>query len=88
MAFTLTVIAWRRRAPGASSLGLLFVMCLTLTLTGFGPQQAVFGVAFAVYAAVASRVPWFREATSWVSVGRLDGRILRRKIGAARYRPR
>jgi CAAX protease family protein len=80
-AFALTVIAWRRRALGASSLGLLFVTCLTLALAGFGPQQAVFGVAFAVYATVASRVPWFRKATSWLSVGRLDGRIL--ALGAA-----
>ena len=80
-AFALTVIAWKRRAPGASSVGLLLVTCLALALLGFGPQQAVFGVAFALYAAVASRVPWFRDATSWQSVGRLDVRIV--ALGAA-----
>jgi membrane protease YdiL (CAAX protease family) len=75
-AFAFTVIAWQRRAPGASSLGLLFVTCLALALTGIGPQQVVFGLAFAVYAVVASRVPWFREATRWLSVGHLDGRLV------------
>jgi hypothetical protein len=75
-AFAFNVIAWQRRAPGASSLGLLFVTCLALALTGIGPQQVVFGLAFAVYALVASRVPWFREATCWLSVGRLDGRLV------------
>ena len=75
-AFALTVIAWQRRAPGASSLGLLFVTCLALALVGIGPQQVVFGLAFAVYAVVASRVPWFREATCWLSVGHLDGRLV------------
>ena len=75
-AFALTVFAWKRRARGASSLGLLFVTCLALGLAGFGPQQAVFGVAFVLYFAVASRVPWFREATAWLSVGRLDGRFV------------
>jgi membrane protease YdiL (CAAX protease family) len=75
-AFALTVIAWKRRAHGASSLGLLFVTCLALALAGFGPQQVVFGLAFAVYAIVALRVLWFREATSWLTVGRLDSRIM------------
>ena len=75
-AFALTVVAWKRRARGASSLGLLFVTCLALALAGLGPQQVVFGVAFAIYAAVASRVPWFREATAWLSAGRLDGRFV------------
>jgi hypothetical protein len=65
-AFALTVIAWKRRAPRASSLGLLFVSCLGLAVTGLGPQQVIFGLAFAIYATVALRVPWFREATSSV----------------------
>lgn len=80
-AFALTVIAWKRRAHAASSLGLLFVTCLALALAGFGPQQVVFGLAFAIYAIIAFRVPWFREATRWLTVGRLDGRIV--ALGAA-----
>ena len=75
-ALVCTVIAWKRRAPGASSLGLLFVTCLALALVGIGPQQVVFGLAFAAYAVVAVRVPWFREAASWLTVGRLDGRMM------------
>jgi membrane protease YdiL (CAAX protease family) len=74
LAFTL--IAWKRRAPGASSLGLLFVTCLALALAGFGPQQVVFGLAFAVYAVVAARVPWFREAANWFTVGRLNRNMM------------
>ena len=80
-AFAFTVFAWERRAPGASSLGLLFVTHLALVLIGIGPQQVVFGLAFAVYAVVAARVPWFREAASWLTVGRLDGRMI--AMGAA-----
>ena len=75
-AFALTVMAWQRRAPGASSLGLLFLPCLALALLGIGPQQVVFGLAFAVYAVVAWRVPWFGEATCWLRVGHLDGRLV------------
>ena len=75
-AFVLTAIAWKRRAAGASSLGLLFVSGLALALAGFGPQQVVFGLAFAIYAMVALRVSWFREATRWFTVGRLDRRIM------------
>ncbi len=75
-ALALTVIGWRRRAQGASSLGVLFVTCLALALAGFGPQQAVFGVAFVIYAGVAYRVPWFREATSWFKVGRISNGIV------------
>lgn len=48
-ALVLTVIAWNRRAAGASSLGLLFVTCLALGLGGIGPQQVVFALAFGVY---------------------------------------
>ena len=75
-AFAFTVVAWRRRAPGASSVGFLFVTCLALALIGIGPQQVVFGLALAAYAMVAARVPWFREAASWLTVGRLDGRMM------------
>jgi hypothetical protein len=75
-AFAFTDIAWKWRAPGASSLGLLFVTCLALALVGIGPQQVMFGLAFAIYAVVASRVPWFRQATCWLTVGRFDGRMM------------
>jgi hypothetical protein len=40
VAVALTAVAWKRRARGASSLGLLFVTCLAFALAGFGPQQA------------------------------------------------
>ena len=80
-ALALTVVAWKWRAPGASSLGLLFVTCLALALVGIGPQQVVFGLAFAVYAMVVARVRWFREAASWLTVGRFDSRIM--ALGAA-----
>ena len=80
-ALALTVIAWKRRARGASSFGLLFVTCLALALAGFGPQQVVFGLAFSIYAVVAARVPWFREATHWLTVGRLNGHVI--ALGAA-----
>jgi hypothetical protein len=36
----------------------------------------VFGLAFAVDGVVAARVPWFREAACWLTVGRLDGRMI------------
>jgi membrane protease YdiL (CAAX protease family) len=71
-ALVLTVVAWARRAPAASSLGLLLVICLVLALAGLGPQQVVFAVAFAVYAIVVSRVPWLRGAIRWLAVGSVD----------------
>lgn len=81
VALTLTLIAWRNRAPAASSLGLLFVSCLVLALVGVGPQQVVFAMAFAVYAAVVTRTAWLRPAAQWVAVGRCDGAML--ALGAA-----
>lgn len=75
-ALVLTAIAWKRRAPASSSLGLLFVLCLVFGLAGLGPQQVVFALAFASYAVVVSRVPWLREATRWLAVGSVDGRIM------------
>jgi membrane protease YdiL (CAAX protease family) len=72
----LTVLAWKRRAAGASSLGLLLVTCLALVLAGIGPQQVVFALAFVVYAAVAARVSWFRAAIRWLAIGRADARIM------------
>src|SRR5262245_10107102 len=78
---SLTLVAWRGRAPGASSLGLLLVTCLALALVGIGPQEVVFGLAFAVYAVVAVRGPWFREGVDWLTVGRVDGRVM--AVGAA-----
>lgn len=80
-ALVLTAIAWKRRAPAASSLGLLFETCLVLGLAGLGPQQVVFALAFAVYAVVASRAPWLRDAIRWLAVGSIDGRIM--ALGAA-----
>jgi membrane protease YdiL (CAAX protease family) len=82
-ALALTVLGWKLCAPGASSLGLLLVTCLSLALVGLGPQQVVFGLAFAVYAVVAWRVVWFRDATSWITVGRLDGRTMALGVGFA-----
>jgi uncharacterized protein len=78
-ALALTAMAWIRRAPWASSLGVLFVTCLVLA--GAGPQQVVFALAFVVYAAIASSVPWFHEAVSVLAPGRWDGRSL--ALGAA-----
>lgn len=75
-AIVLTAIAWRRRAPASSSLGLLFVLCLVLGLAGLGPQQVVFALAFASYAVVVSRVPWLREGIRWLAPGSVHGRIL------------
>jgi hypothetical protein len=50
--FGLTYLAGRHRAPAATSLGLLFTTCLVLGLSGVGPQQVVFSLAFAIYAVV------------------------------------
>jgi membrane protease YdiL (CAAX protease family) len=75
-ALVLTGIAWKRRAPAASSLGLFFVTCLVLGLAGLGPQQVVFALAFAVYVAVVSRVPWLRVGVRWFTRGRVDRRII------------
>ena len=72
----LTAVAWKWRAPGASSLGLLFVACLVLGLAGLGPQQLVFALAFVVYALVVPRVPWLRRAGRWLAVGRVDGWLM------------
>lgn len=76
MALVLSAIAWQRRAPAATSLGLLLVTCLVLGLAGLGPQQVVLALAFAVYAVVVSRVPWLRDAVRWMTVGSVDGRIM------------
>jgi membrane protease YdiL (CAAX protease family) len=81
VALALTVVAWRNRAPAASALGLLFVSCLVLALVGVGPQQVVFAIAFAVYAAFVLRIAWLRPAAQWLAVGRRDGAVL--ALGAA-----
>jgi membrane protease YdiL (CAAX protease family) len=79
----LTIVAWKWRVPGASSLGLLFVTCLVLWLAGLGSQQLVFALAFVVYALVVPRVPWLREASRWFAVGRVDGQIVALGIALA-----
>jgi hypothetical protein len=69
---TLTILAWRRRAPAAASLGLLFVTSMVLGLVGVGPQQVVFTIAFAIYAVVIRRTRWLRSAAAWFRRGSAD----------------
>jgi membrane protease YdiL (CAAX protease family) len=71
----LTILAWRRRAPAATSLGLLFVTCVVLGLVGLGPQQVVFTSAFAIYAFVIRRVRWLRGAAAWFRRGSFDWNV-------------
>ena len=66
--FAFTALAWYRRAPAATSLGLLFATCVILGLLGVGPQQVVFTAALAVYAVVISAV----ALLSWYVVARPD----------------
>jgi membrane protease YdiL (CAAX protease family) len=75
-AAALTWLAWTRRVVGAVSLGVLFLTCFALLIAGLGPQQLVFVLAFAVYGIVVSRVPWLGDATRWLTVGRVELRIL------------
>ena len=79
----LTMLAWRRRAPAATSLGVLFVACLALALAGLGPQQVVFAIAFTVYAVVLSRTPWLRGAVGWFRLGTLGRHLLALGAGFA-----
>ena len=65
----LTILAWRRRAPAATSLGLLLATCMVLGFLGVGPQQVVFTTAFAIYAVVVRRVRWLRGAATWFRLG-------------------
>jgi membrane protease YdiL (CAAX protease family) len=69
---TLTILAWFRRAPAATSLGLLFTACMATGLALVGPQQVVFAIAFAVYAVVVGRVQWLRGAATWFRWGAPD----------------
>ena len=72
----LTVLAWRRRAPFATSLGVLAAACVALGVAGVGPQQVVFPLAFAVYAVVVRRVPWLHGVAAWFRRGALNGGLL------------
>ena len=72
----LTVLAWRRRAPSATSLGVLAAACVSLAVVGVGPQQVVFPLAFAVYAVVVHRVPWLHGVAAWFRRGALNGGLL------------
>jgi membrane protease YdiL (CAAX protease family) len=72
---TLTVLAWHRRAPAATSLGLLFTACVMLGIVGLGPQQVVFTMAFAIYALVIRRRPWLHGAAAWLRRGSLDWNV-------------
>jgi uncharacterized protein len=72
----LTVLAWRWRAPFASSLGVLAAACVALGVAGVGPQQVVFPLAFAVYAVVVHRVPWLHGVAAWFRRGALNGGLL------------
>ena len=71
-AILLTTIAIRRRMVAASSIGVLLVVVLLLGLTGVGPQQILFGLAFVIYAMVISRLPWLRDAANWRVAGSFD----------------
>jgi len=72
----LTVLAWRRRAPAATSLGLLASAGVVLGVVGVGPQQVVFPLAFAVYAVVVRRVAWLHGVAAWLRRGALNGGLL------------
>jgi membrane protease YdiL (CAAX protease family) len=67
-----TAVAWHRRASAPASLGLLFSTCALLAAAGVGPQQAVFAIAFVVYAVVVRRVSWLRPAAAWLRRGVFD----------------
>jgi membrane protease YdiL (CAAX protease family) len=65
----LTVLAWQRRAPAATSLGLLFGTCLVVGTAGIGPQQVTFALGLGIYAGVVQRVAWLRDSTKWLKRG-------------------
>jgi hypothetical protein len=73
---TLTILAWHRRAPAATSLGLLFVTSVVLGLVGLGPQQVVLASAFAIYAVVIRRVRWLGGAASWFRRSAVDWHVI------------
>jgi membrane protease YdiL (CAAX protease family) len=79
----LTVLAWRRRAPSATSLGVLAAACVVLGVVGVGPQQVVFPLAFALYAVVVRRVLWLHGAAAWFRRGALNGGLLVLAVGIA-----
>jgi hypothetical protein len=79
----LTVLAWRRRAPAATSLGVLAASCVVLGVVGVGPQQVVFPLAFAVYGVVVHRVPWLHGVSRWLRRGALSVGILVLAAGIA-----
>lgn len=79
----LTVLAWRRRAPTATSLGVLAASCVALGAAGVGPQQVVFPLAFAVYAVIVHRVPWLHGVAAWFRRGVLNGGLVVLAAGIA-----
>jgi CAAX protease family protein len=79
----LTVLAWRRREPSATSLGVLAAACVILGVIGVGPQQVVFPLAFAVYAVVVHRVSWLHGIAAWFRRGRLNASLLVLAAGIA-----
>jgi membrane protease YdiL (CAAX protease family) len=79
----LTVLAWHRRAPAATSLGILSVACVVPGVVGVGPQQVVFPAAFAIYAFVIRRTPWLRRASAWLRRGAFDATLMALAAGIA-----
>lgn len=79
----LTVLAWARRAPAATSLGVLFAICLALAMAGIGPQQALLAAAFSIYAVVIVRTQWLRRGATWLRIGTLSGRLFALGAGVA-----
>jgi membrane protease YdiL (CAAX protease family) len=79
----LTILAWRRRAVAATSLGIFSSACVILGVAGIGPQQVVFSVAFAISAVILWRVPWLRAATAWFGRGAFDASLFAMAVGIA-----
>jgi CAAX protease family protein len=79
----LTGLAWARRAPAATSLGVLFAICLALAVAGVGPQQTLLAAAFSMYAVVIVRVQWLRGGATWLRIGTLSGRLAALGAGVA-----
>jgi membrane protease YdiL (CAAX protease family) len=79
----LTILAWRRRALAATSVGILSVACVVLGIAGVGPQQVVFSLAFLISALIVWRVPWLRGATVWSERGAFNTSFLALAAGIA-----
>jgi CAAX protease family protein len=68
----LTVLAWHRRAPAGTSVGILFIASVLIGVAGLGPQQVILTGAFAVYFVVVRRVRWLHGAATWLRRGSLS----------------